>query len=78
MDLELYQMDIVAAYLIGDLEAEGQEIYIRISEGADIQQECTTRMYRVCIVNCKELVQIEAISTLMKQEVDLILKGPRV
>ena len=41
MDLELHQMDIVAAYLIGDLEAEGWEIYIRISEGADVQQEHT-------------------------------------
>ena len=39
---------------------------------------CTTRMYRVCITNCEELVQIEAISTLIKQEVDLILKGLRV
>ena len=35
-------------------------------------------MYRVHITNCEELVQIEAISTLMEQEVDLILKGPRV
>ena len=41
MNLELHQMDIVAAYLISDLEAEGQEIYIRILEGADVQQECT-------------------------------------
>ena len=38
MDLELHQMDIVAAYLISDLEVEGWEIYMRISEGADIQQ----------------------------------------
>ena len=37
-----------------------------------------TRMYRVCIVNNEELVQIEAISTLIKQEVDLILKESRV
>ena len=29
-------------------------------------------------MNCEELVQIEAISTLMEQEVGLILKGPRV
>ena len=41
MNLELHQMDVVAAYLIGDLEAEGQEIYIRILEGADVQQEHT-------------------------------------
>ena len=34
-------MDVVAVYLVSDLEAEGQEIYIRISEGADVQQECT-------------------------------------
>ena len=37
-----------------------------------------TRMYRVCMVNCEELIQIEAISTPMKQEISLILKGPRV
>ena len=37
MNLELHQMNIVAAYLISNLEAEGQEIYIRISEGADVQ-----------------------------------------
>ena len=30
------------------------------------------------MTNCEELVQIEAISTLIKQEVDLILKGSRV
>ena len=36
MNLELHQMDVVAAYLISNLEAEGQEIYIRISEGADV------------------------------------------
>ena len=41
INLELHQMDIVTAYLISNLEAEGQEIYIRISEGVDIQQECT-------------------------------------
>ena len=41
MNLELHQMDIVAAYLIGNLEVEGQEIYMRIPEGADVQQECT-------------------------------------
>ena len=41
MNLELHQMDIVAAYLISDLEVKGQEIYIRILEGADVQQECT-------------------------------------
>ena len=29
-------------------------------------------------MNSEELVQIEAISTLIKQEVDLILKGSRV
>ena len=39
---------------------------------------CTTRMYRVYITNSEELVQIEAISTLMEQEVDLILKESRV
>ena len=38
IDLELHQMDVVAAYLISDLEAEGQEIYMRIPEGADVQQ----------------------------------------
>ena len=38
MDLELHQMDVVAAYLVSNLEAEEQEIYIRISEGADVQQ----------------------------------------
>ena len=37
-----------------------------------------TRMYRVCMANSEELVQIEAISTLIKQEVDLVLKRPRV
>ena len=37
-----------------------------------------TRMYRICIVNSEELVQIEAISMLMKQEVSLVLEGPRV
>ena len=41
INLELHQMDIVAAYLISNLEAEGWEIYIRISEGADVQQGCT-------------------------------------
>ena len=41
MDLELHQMDVVAAYLVGDLEAEGQEIYMRIPEGVDVQQGCT-------------------------------------
>ena len=30
------------------------------------------------MANCEELVQIEAISTLIKQEVDLILKESRV
>ena len=29
-------------------------------------------------MNSEELVQIEAISTLMKQEVDLVLEEPRV
>ena len=29
-------------------------------------------------MNCKELIWIKAISTLMEQEVDLILKGSRV
>ena len=38
----------------------------------------TTRMYEVHIMNCEELVQIEAISILMEQEVDLILEGLRV
>ena len=37
-----------------------------------------TRMYEVCIANCEELVWIEAISTLIKQEVDCILEGSRV
>ena len=37
IDLELHQMDVVAAYLISDLEVEGQEIYMKISEGADVQ-----------------------------------------
>ena len=37
-----------------------------------------TRMYRVHMANSEELVQIEAISMLMKQEVDLVLEGPRV
>ena len=41
MNLELHQMDVVAAYLIGDLEVKGWEIYMRIPEGADVQQECT-------------------------------------
>ena len=41
MNLELHQMDIIAAYLISDLEVKGWEIYMRISEGADVQQECT-------------------------------------
>ena len=36
MNLELHQMDIVTAYLISNLEAEGWEIYIRIPEGADV------------------------------------------
>ena len=39
IDLELHQMDIVAAYLVSNLEVEGREIYMRIPEGADIQQE---------------------------------------
>ena len=37
INLELHQMDVVAAYLVSNLEAEGQKIYIRISEGVDIQ-----------------------------------------
>ena len=37
-----------------------------------------TRMYRVCIANCEELVWIEVISTPMKQEISLILKESRV
>ena len=41
LNLKLHQIDVVAAYLISNLEVEGQEIYMRISEGADIQQECT-------------------------------------
>ena len=41
MDLELHQMDVVAAYLVSDLEVEGQEIYMRISEGVNVQQGCT-------------------------------------
>jgi hypothetical protein len=28
LNLELHQMDVVSAYLIGDLEGEGEEIYI--------------------------------------------------
>ena len=47
MDLELHQMDIVAAYLIGDLEVEGQEIYMRISEGADVQQGCMKFIWQI-------------------------------
>ena len=47
MDLELHQMDIVAAYLISDLEAEGQEIYMRIPEGADVQQGCTEFVWQI-------------------------------
>ena len=39
---------------------------------------CTTRMYKVHIMNSEELVQIKAISTLIEQEVDLVLKRPRV
>ena len=38
LNLELHQMDVVAAYLISNLEVKGREIYMRISEGADIQQ----------------------------------------
>ena len=41
MNLELHQMDVVAAYLVSNLEVEGQEIYMRIPEGADVQQEHT-------------------------------------
>ena len=37
LNLELHQMDVVTAYLISNLEVEGQEIYMRISEGADVQ-----------------------------------------
>ena len=40
LNLKLHQMNVVAAYLVSDLEAEGWEIYIRISERADVQQEC--------------------------------------
>ena len=36
IDLELHQMNVVAAYLISDLEVEGWEIYMRIPEGADV------------------------------------------
>ena len=41
MNLELHQMNVVAAYLISNLEVEGQEIYMRIPERADVQQGCT-------------------------------------
>ena len=37
MDLELHQMNVVAAYLVSNLEVEGQEIYIRIPEEVDVQ-----------------------------------------
>ena len=47
MDLELHQMDVVAAYLVGDLEAEGREIYMRIPEGADVRQGCTEFVWRI-------------------------------
>ena len=36
LNLKLHQMDVVAAYLISNLEAERWEIYIRISEGVNI------------------------------------------
>ena len=36
LNLKLHQMNVVAAYLISDLEVEGQEIYMRISEGVDV------------------------------------------
>jgi hypothetical protein len=42
LDLELHQMDVVSAYLAGDLEGEGEEIYIRISEGIEIRARSTT------------------------------------
>ena len=41
LNLKLHQMNVVAVYLVSDLEAERHEIYIRISEGADVQQEHT-------------------------------------
>ena len=36
LDLELHQMDVIAAYLVGNIKAEGQEIYMRIPKGVDI------------------------------------------
>ena len=47
VDLELHQMDVVAAYLVGDLEAEGQEIYMRIPEGADVRQGRMEFVWRI-------------------------------
>ena len=47
LDLELHQMDVVAAYLVSDLEAEGREIYMRIPEGADVRQGRTELVWQI-------------------------------
>ena len=47
LNLKLHQMNVMAAYLIGDLEAEGREIFMRISEDAEVRQGRTELVWRI-------------------------------
>ena len=43
-DMELHQMDVKAAYLAGELESEGEKIYMRIPEGVTVRQPAGVKM----------------------------------
>ena len=40
-------MDVVTAYLAGELHKEDEEIYIEVLEGLEIREEDEGRVYRI-------------------------------
>ena len=47
LDLKLHQMNVMTAYLIEDLEAEGREVFMRISEDVEVRQGRTELVWRI-------------------------------
>ena len=43
-NMELHQMNVKAAYLSGELECEGENIYMRIPEGVTVQEQPGVKM----------------------------------